>query len=117
MADLSKIKIGYVMTGSFCTFNKSFLQAEELIKSGADLLPVMSYNAAEIDTRFGNAKDNIKKLEEITGKEVIKTRVSITEGSCPCDKELRQLQPVQPVHGLFPILPEWHTNSMPYFVP
>ena len=33
----------------------------------------MSYNAAEIDTRFGNAKDNIKKLEEITGKEVIKT--------------------------------------------
>ena len=44
MADLSKIKIGYVMTGSFCTFNKSFLQAEELIKSGADLLPVMSYN-------------------------------------------------------------------------
>ena len=73
MADLSKIKIGYVMTGSFCTFNKSFLQAEELIKSGADLLPVMSYNAAEIDTRFGNAKDNIKKLEEITGKEVIKT--------------------------------------------
>ena len=37
------------------------------------LLPVMSYNAAEIDTRFGNAKDNIKKLEEITGKEVIKT--------------------------------------------
>ena len=43
--------------------------------------------------------------------------VSITEDSCPCDKELRQLQPVQPVHGLFPILPEWHTNSMPYFVP
>lgn len=73
MADLSKIKIGYVMTGSFCTFNKSFLQAETLIKAGADLLPVMSYNAAEINTRFGKAEENIKKLEEITGKSVIKT--------------------------------------------
>jgi dipicolinate synthase subunit B len=33
----------------------------------------MSFNAATIDTRFGSAKDNIRILEEICGREVIKT--------------------------------------------
>lgn len=73
MADLSKIRIGYVMTGSFCTFKNSFKQAETLRKSGADLIPVMSYNAASIDSRFGTAEENIKALEEICGKKVITT--------------------------------------------
>ncbi len=73
MADLSEIKIGYVMTGSFCTFSKSFIQAEKLRKSGAQLIPVMSYNASSIDSRFGTAEENIKTLENICGRKVITT--------------------------------------------
>lgn len=73
MADLSEIRIGYVMTGSFCTFKNSFIQAQALKKSGADLIPVMSYNAAEISSRFGTAEENIKKLEDICGRKVITT--------------------------------------------
>ncbi len=73
MTDLSEIKIGYVMTGSFCTFKKSFLQAQALKKSGAELIPVMSYNAAEISSRFGSAEENIKTLENICEKQVITT--------------------------------------------
>ena len=61
------------MAGSFCTFEKGFKAAEKLRNMGAELLPIMSYNAAGVDTRFGKAEDNIRRFEEITGRKVIKT--------------------------------------------
>lgn len=67
------LKIGYVMTGSFCTFEKSFEQAEKLSSMGAELIPVMSEHAASISTRFGTAQDNIKRLENICKRSVITT--------------------------------------------
>ena len=67
----SGIRIGYVMTGSYCTFERSFRQAERLIAMGAELLPVMSENAAGISTRFGSGEDNVKRFSAICGKEVI----------------------------------------------
>ncbi len=67
----SGIRIGYVMTGSYCTFERSFRQAERLIAMGAKLLPVMSENAAGISTRFGSGEDNVKRFSDICGKEVI----------------------------------------------
>jgi len=71
--NLENLKIGYAVTGSFCTFEKAFEQAEILRKSGAELIPIMSYNASSIDTRFGKAADNLKKLENICCRKVITT--------------------------------------------
>ncbi len=65
------LKIGFAMTGSFCTFKKCFEQAETLKSMGAELIPVMSENASGISTRFGSADDNVKRLSEICGKKVI----------------------------------------------
>ena len=73
MTDLSNVKIGFAVTGSFCTFEKAFAEAEKLRKAGAELIPVMSYNASSIDSRFGEAVNNIKKLENICGRKVINT--------------------------------------------
>lgn len=73
MSDLANLRIGFAVTGSFCTFEKAFEQAEILQKSGAELIPVMSYNAAGINTRFGKAEDNIKRLENICSRKVIST--------------------------------------------
>ena len=61
------------MTGSFCTFSRSFEQARILAEAGAELIPVMSEHAASIDTRFGTAEENLRKLAEISGKNVITT--------------------------------------------
>ena len=61
-------KIGFVLTGSFCTFNKTIPKIEELIKLGADIIPIMSYNSHNLDTKFGKAKDFIKEIEESCGK-------------------------------------------------
>lgn len=73
MTDLANVKIGFAVTGSFCTFEKAFAQAENLIKSGAELIPVMSHNAASVSSRFGMAEDNMKNLENICGRKVICT--------------------------------------------
>ena len=71
--DLKGVKIGFALTGSFCTFSKVLPQIENLVNDGADVLPIMSENASSIDTRFGKAEDFIKKVKDITGKEVVTT--------------------------------------------
>lgn len=66
-------KIGFVLTGSFCTFSKTIPKMKELIDKGAEVIPVMSYNSYSLDTKFGKAKDFIEQIENITGKKVIHT--------------------------------------------
>lgn len=66
-------RIGFVMTGSFCTFRKAIEQLNKIIEAKSEVLPVMSYNSYNLDTKFGKAKDFIKEIENITGKEVIHT--------------------------------------------
>lgn len=66
-------KVGFVLTGSFCTFKNTIVQIENIIKEGAEVIPIMSYNAYDLDSKFGNASDFINKIEEITQKEIIHT--------------------------------------------
>ena len=73
MANLAGKKIGYAICGSFCTFKKSFEEIERLIDLGAKVTPIMSFNAFNIDTRFGTAEENNKKLEKICGNKIIST--------------------------------------------
>lgn len=66
-------KVGFALTGSFFAFEKTILQIQRLIKEGAEVLPIMSFNSYNIDTKFGNAKDFIDKIESITEKKIIHT--------------------------------------------
>lgn len=94
MSDIIKgMRIGYAVTGSFCTFSRSFVQAEILAGMGAELIPIMSGNASTIDTRFGTAEENLRRLREICGREVM-TTVAETEAIGP--KGLTDLMVVAP---------------------
>ena len=66
-------KIGFVLTGSFCTFSKTIPQMKKLKKLGAELLPIMSFNSYELDTKFGKAEEFIKEIENICEKNIIHT--------------------------------------------
>lgn len=55
------------MTGSFCTFEKSFIQLEKLREKGADLYPIFSNKTQDVECRFGNTQKFIDRIEEITG--------------------------------------------------
>ena len=72
---MDKLKIGFAITGSFCTHERALNAMRDLKEKGHDLLPIFSFNVANTDTRFGNAKEFRKKVEEITGKEVVDTIV------------------------------------------
>ena len=51
----------------------NFEKIKELVEKGAKVIPIMSYNAYELDTKFGNAQDFINEIEEITGNKIIHT--------------------------------------------
>ena len=70
---LKNVKIGFALTGSFCTFSKTIEQMENLTNLGAEIIPIMSYNSYNLDTKFGTALEHINKIKEITKKDIIHT--------------------------------------------
>ncbi len=76
MENEDKLKIGFALTGSFCTFKRIFPEIEKLSEE-YDIIPIMSEVSARTDTRFGKATEHIKRLEEITGKSVLMDITSV----------------------------------------
>ena len=67
------IRVGFALCGSFCSFERVISLMERLVGEGAEIVPIMSFNAASIDTRFGKAKDFTKRIELISGRRIIST--------------------------------------------
>lgn len=65
--------VGFALTGSFCTYEDVFKEMENLIKEGAKVYPIFSDRAKKIDSRFGKAKDFLKKAKELTGIDPVTT--------------------------------------------
>ena len=68
MIELMDARIGCAMSGSFCTFKAVFEAWRALKAAGAALTPILSFNAASVDTRFYQAAETRHIMEEITGK-------------------------------------------------
>ena len=71
--NISGKNIGVALTGSFCTFEKTFLVLEDLAKSGAKLYPILSDSAQQISSRFGSPGQYRDRIRSITGQEPILT--------------------------------------------
>ena len=50
-------KIGVALTGSFCTYEKAFVQLRKLKKEGAEIVTIFSNASQTIDSRFGSPED------------------------------------------------------------
>jgi len=83
---LSSRRIGFAMTGSFCTFSRIFPQISRLKELGAELFPILSYNAYNLDTRFFPAEEVRSRLRSLCGKDVLHT--------------LQEVEPIGPRHLL-----------------
>ena len=70
---MSVTRIGFALTGSFCTFRAVFSVMERLRDLGYEITPVLSYAAAREDTRFYHHDDVWNQLEKITGKKPLAT--------------------------------------------
>lgn len=68
-------QIGFGLTGSHCTYDAVFPEIEKLVNEGAEVLPIVTYTVKTTNTRFGEGEEWVKKLEQLTGNEVIDTIV------------------------------------------
>lgn len=89
-------KVGFVLTGSFCTFSKVIPIIGDLKKMKADILPIMSYNTYSFDTKFGKAKEFIDEIERICENKIIHT---IQEAEPIGPKNLTDIMIVAPASG------------------
>ena len=65
------MNIGFGITGSFCTHDKVLEMINNLVKSGHNVIPIITETVAKTDTRFGVAEQFLKSLKDITKNEVI----------------------------------------------
>lgn len=66
-------RIGFACTGSFCTYEKAFIQLNKLAESEAEIQTIFSLQAQHISSRFGNAEVFLRRAEIITEKPPILT--------------------------------------------
>ena len=67
------IKVGFALTGSFCTHERVLSVMETMQGTGFLLTPILSFNAGSLDTRFGTAKSLRERLAKICGLPPIDT--------------------------------------------
>lgn len=65
---MNNVRIGYALTGSFCTLDDALLAMERLAETGAQIVPIVSFAVGSTDTRFGTAKSFRERIEAIAGR-------------------------------------------------
>lgn len=94
--DLAAKRIGFAITGSFCTIEAVLPAMQEIRDEGAQLIPIFSYSVYEFDTRFFKARDLIERVYGICGRLPLHT-ITDTEPIGP--KKLLDLLVVAPCTG------------------
>lgn len=74
---MEKPRIGFAITGSFCTHEKILEVVKELADKGYKIYPIVSENTFDTNTRFGTAEKFLSQLEHITGNKPLATIVDV----------------------------------------
>lgn len=93
---MKKTNLAYVICGSFCTIARSIEKMEELKNLGYEIIPIMSYNAFNWDTKFGKATEFRLKIENICNREIIHT---IPEAEPIGPKKMADIMLIAPCTG------------------
>ena len=93
---LENQRIGFALTGSFCTFTSALACMEEAAAKGAEVTAILSGAADATDSRFMSADALKAELARITGRPIIRT---ITEAEPIGPQKLFDLLVVLPATG------------------
>ncbi|SDB98185.1 dipicolinate synthase subunit B [Candidatus Frackibacter sp. WG11] len=89
-------RIGFAVTGSYCTLDKVVPQLERIVDAGGIVYPILSESVQNIDTKFGKAEKWIRRIKEITGNGL---RSSIVEAEPIGPKKLLDILIIAPCTG------------------
>ena len=73
--DLKHARVGFALTGSFCTLQKTLSVMQALKQSGAVLYPILSDSVADWDTKFGEASVWRDRITAVCGRAPVTTVV------------------------------------------
>ena len=74
---IQKPRLGFAITGSFCTHDTILKEIQILVNKGYTIYPIVSETSAQTDTRFGSAQALLRNLENITGNKPLTTIVQV----------------------------------------
>lgn len=86
---MNKARVGFALTGSFCTLEAALTALEALGREYPNLMPIISPAVAGTDTRFGRAEDFRRRLTALCGH--------------PALESIREAEPIGP-KGLLDVL-------------
>ena len=94
---MSKTRVGFALTGSFCTFRAVFAQIQGLADAGYEVTPILSFHACQNDTRFYDKDTVFCQLKSMTGHDVLTTLPEV-EPIGP--KKLMDIYVIAPMTGV-----------------
>ncbi len=68
-----ELRVGFAFCGSYCTWDKAMAALEQVGAEFSEVFPIVSELSAVTDTRFGQAADFLRRMEEICGRKAITT--------------------------------------------
>ncbi len=71
--DVEKIRLGFALTGSFCTLRSVTDMLYKVKECGYQIVPIMSEMVYSTDTRFGTCRSYIEEIENLCGRKIIST--------------------------------------------
>jgi dipicolinate synthase subunit B len=89
-------RIGFALTGSFCTFDTALDCLTDMVNGGAQATAILSYATDQTDTRFNTAAGLKQALADLTSERIIRT---LTEAEPIGPKQLFDLLVVLPATG------------------
>ena len=89
-------RIGFAICGSFCTHSKVLAELAHLTQVYDTVIPILSEASAATDTRFGSARELLRQVQELTGREAI---TSIREAEPIGPKALLDVLVIAPCTG------------------
>lgn len=72
---MDKIRLGFALTGSFCTLDRVFEILANLCQEKYEIIPIVSESIIASDTRFMTREDILSRLALITSNDLIKSIV------------------------------------------
>jgi len=93
---LNGVRVGFALTGSFCTFDIAYTCMTDLVARGAQVQPLLSPAAAATQTRFNTPDEVFATLQTITGRAPFTT---LTEAEPIGPKKLLDVLLILPATG------------------
>ena len=68
-------RIGFAVTGSYCTLEQATVELKRLVEAGAEIQPILSEMVLTRDSKYGPAKKWIKAFQDLTARPIISSIV------------------------------------------